>query len=942
MERTDSAFKEWLSANMPEAFQKDITPEEMNIVAHTLVYNENFEEYVYLHFKECAIVISLDTPASDEQVLKHYAERGIRHYSKYTSKINCPGYEHPLRITRVGFVEATEGRQTVPMPDGVQDKLIAGAEEHDELYYEMVPSEAGNTMYFAWKNVPKRYSLYRAAVIIRQHGMQIGETRFAYLDALTTKCILIGSIELVGEKAKDQENLKDFIREFETLKTFRGFDVFVDMIEEGKITGNEASILRALTAIIEQILTDVDSSMYTEDSVMEAFAFHPELTKHFMEVFNARLCPKCHDLEKYKKLRDEFLVKIEKLNTGRKKHDDRRRAIFRQAVNVTDHILRTNAFEDRRDGTGFRLDPEYMNHVPGFDREKKYPELPYGIFFVRGGAYMGMQIRFRDIARGGMRTVRTNDMEHERYERPNMFTECYNLAYTQQKKNKDIPEGGSKSICFLNANTELAKEMAIARREMIMQGKTEAEADAAIAKLTKDMTLEYMYQNQRMFLTTFLTLIVWDQEKNCLKYLPGCVDYLKVPEFIYLGPDENFHDSLGEWLAAKSTEMGNFTKGAFISGKEDAGINHKEFGVTSWGVLQYLTQALKYRKVPDDFTVKISGGPDGDVAGNAMKLLGKYYPKSHLIAITDGSGTSYDPEGFDYEELHKLFDKVAMMHEYPFEKLHEGAWVLCMRKSRVVDGDKQILRMAKRDGKVVEEWIDSDEAFHIWGCNVHQQKTDVFLPCGGRPRTLTMANMSDFMVDGKPTCSIMVEGANLYITADAREYLEDHGVLLFRDSSANKCGVISSSYEILGGLSMTPEQFVGVKKELAANIMERLQVLANLEAKCMLDYYDLKKQTVRMSQISELVSKKINQFMDDTNAYLQKVDLNAPENKKFLDIFINYIPECIRSRYLDQALTGVPDAHKKAIIAVHIATDLVYGRGLAWWPSVPDVLPSIL
>jgi len=124
--------------------------------------------------------------------------------------------------------------------------------------------------------------------------------------------------------------------------------------------------------------------------------------------------------------------------------------------------------------------------------------------------------------------------------------------------------------------------------------------------------------------------------------------------------------------------------------------------------------------------------------------------------------------------------------------------------------------------------------------------------------------------------------------------------------------------------------------------MERLQVLANLEAKCMLDYYDLKKQSVRMSQVSELVSKKINQFMDDTNAYLQKVDLNAPENKKFLDIFINYVPECIRSRYLDQALAGVPDAHKKAIIAVHIATDLVYGRGLAWWPSVPDVLPSIL
>jgi Glutamate dehydrogenase/leucine dehydrogenase len=55
------------------------------------------------------------------------------------------------------------------------------------------------------------------------------------------------------------------------------------------------------------------------------------------------------------------------------------------------------------------------------------------------------------------------------------------------------------------------------------------------------------------------------------------------------------------------------------------------------------------------FTVKISGGPDGDVAGNQIYNLARFYPKTaKLVAITDVSGTMYDPEGLDLDELTKL------------------------------------------------------------------------------------------------------------------------------------------------------------------------------------------------------------------------------------------------------------------------------------------------
>ena len=61
-----------------------------------------------------------------------------------------------------------------------------------------------------------------------------------------------------------------------------------------------------------------------------------------------------------------------------------------------------------------------------------------------------------------------------------------------------------------------------------------------------------------------------------------------------------------------------------MSSKPDAGINHKEFGVTSEGVVVFLEHALRSVGIDpraQDFTVKMTGGPDGDVAGNAIRIL---------------------------------------------------------------------------------------------------------------------------------------------------------------------------------------------------------------------------------------------------------------------------------------------------------------------------------
>ena len=54
------------------------------------------------------------------------------------------------------------------------------------------------------------------------------------------------------------------------------------------------------------------------------------------------------------------------------------------------------------------------------------------------------------------------------------------------------------------------------------------------------------------------------------------------------------HNVMIEWIAAYSKYYNYKPGGAFISSKPGAGINHKEYGVTSLGVNVYMEEVLKF------------------------------------------------------------------------------------------------------------------------------------------------------------------------------------------------------------------------------------------------------------------------------------------------------------------------------------------------------------
>jgi glutamate dehydrogenase len=978
---------DWLEENMPASFFKEVSSEEVTLVVHSLM-DLHLQDYVsHIRHKHEAMVLCLDSPGADLKILKLYRKWGIKNYITFVSAgpPPIPGVTENLRIALIYFTEAVE-THVMPIPtmriaelhqrvhernpevtDEEFNKLIQGmntrmltsmsldrlalaldmffrAKTRDQVQYEVIKNEEGDgpslQIVLAWRNTPKYAGLYRIAKMVHRHGLVMRRVNATYIDPYSRHSILIMSIALDGaggEPAWEVADIDDFLRELGTFKYFAGFPTIVKtFVDTGLLSGSLGNLLKSMTYFIHQVLLVDDPWFYTLDSVTEALCRHPELTQQLAQAFEEKCHPERHS-DVWEKTCDELQELVEKLDTGHEMNDKRRRNVLLQGINFVRHVLRTNFYRRNKSALSFRLDPDYLGH------EEQFPERPYAIFFIKGMHFIGFHIRFRDLSRGGLRTVFPERHEDMLVELNQVFSECYNLAYTQQKKNKDIPEGGAKGVIFLKPYERLQEEAGIFKRELRGAGIEAEEVEHRLGEFMSVQMEEYLLQTQRSYIDSLLTIINCEED-GTLK-AKDVVDYLQRPEYIYLGPDERMGTEMIDWIAHHAVHVGYKPGLAFISSKPLIGINHKEFGVTSRGVNVYMDKMLRYLGInPDEeeFTVKISGGPDGDVAGNQILNLQRFYDgRAKLLALTDVSGTIYDPEGLDLDEMVKLFHAAQPISYYPPEKLHEGGYLLDRRTKRDESQFVQTtLCWRKQDGKVVEDWLSGSEMNRLFGTNVHQAKTDIFIPAGGRPRTLHEGNYTEFLdAEGKPTSRAIVEGANLYLTPEARRELQQRGVLIIKDSSANKGGVICSSFEVLSGLVLGEEEMLEHKERVVEQILQALQDRAADEADLLLECHT--NLGAMLTEISDWVSEKINLYTDQLLAYLEPLELSDDPNDPMIRTFLAYCLPFLRENYQDRLISDVPAPHKKAIIACHIASQLVYHRGLHWHPTIVDVLPLV-
>lgn len=990
-------FYLWLEKSMPKIFFKEVSKEWILLIVHSLMGFKEQGYFTEIRLSNAAISLCLDSPEADVKILESYPFYGIKNYTTYISREPLPftDIQGNLRVATLYFTEAIE-RPVEPLSSEARQELLTllktrnlewsdvkaeglltqmdprflramplnrqvlalemfeRAEGRDTCQYETQYDENWQeknapSMYIvmAWKNVPRHNFLYRLARLIFQHGLVMRRVNAAYINPYKTNSIFMLSFGLHGangEAAWEAADIADFLQEMAILKYFGSMDA-IDrtFIQTKLLRGTQGNFLRSSILFIHQVLVHVDPNLYSIEHIEEGLCRHPELTLKLCEAFEYKFHPAHHNFILFENTRDEFLKLVAQLDTGHEYHDLRRKNILLQGMNFITHTLKTNFYRTNKTAHSFRLDPRYLDHAP-FERKTLFPELPFGIFFIKGMHFFGFHVRFKDLARGGLRTVFPERRERMLAERNSVFTECYNLAFTQHKKNKDIPEGGAKAIIFLKPYERLESEAQILAREMQGARMPEEEIKERLEQFKKEQVLEYLYQTQRSFIKSLLVLINCNDDGTLRA--KQIVDYWQKPEYIYLGPDENMHNSMIEWIARESKEEHYRPGGAFISGKPKIGINHKEYGVTSLGVNVYMAELLNFIGIDptkQSFTVKMTGGPDGDVAGNQiMNLYRLYKETAKLVALTDVSGTIHDPLGLDLEACTHLFYEGKPIRFYPPEKLSPGGFLLDRETRRETASHvHQVLCWRNQEGKITADWLSGNEMNALFRNNVHQTKADIFIPCGGRPRTLRDNNYKDFLdKDGKPTALGIVEGANLYLSPWARHYLEERGVLIIKDSSANKGGVICSSFEILCGLTLTDDEFLIHKQELVQEILQRLEKCALDEAHLLLSSFQETKTP--LTDLSEEISKRINLFTDQLLDYLEPLSLSNDPHNLLLKCFLNYCPKILREQFQEKLLQNIPENHKKAVIASHLAARLVYRRGLSWFPSLVDILPIIL
>ncbi|KAF2687961.1 NAD-specific glutamate dehydrogenase-like protein [Lentithecium fluviatile CBS 122367] len=535
-------------------------------------------------------------------------------------------------------------------------------------------------------------------------------------------------------------------------------------------------------------------------------------------------------------------------------------------------VLKTNFYTPTKVALSFRMNPQFLP-------PSEYPQPLYGMFLVISSEFRGFHLRFRDIARGGIRIVKSRSQEAYSINARSLFDENYNLANTQQRKNKDIPEGGSKGVVLLDYHHQ----------------------DKARVAFEK-------------YIDSILDLLLPPSSPGIKDPI---VDLHGKPEIIFMGPDENTAD-LVDWATEHARVRGAPWWKSFFTGKSPklGGIPHDRYGMTTLSVREYVLGI--YRKLnldPSKVRKLQTGGPDGDLGSNEILLSNEKY-----IAIVDGAGVLVDPQGINHEELIRLAKARVMINKFDTSKLSpEGYRVLV---------DENNVRLPS--GETIHNGTTFRNTFHLRG-GLHY---DTFVPCGGRPESIDLTSANKLIVDGKSTIPYIVEGANLFITQDAKLRLEKAGCILYKDASANKGGVTSSSLEVLASLSFDDEGFIkhmcvgedGTPPEFYNKYVKQVQAVIQNNARLEFEAIWREHQITgeRRSILSDTLSIAITKLDEE----LQSTDLwqNVAFRKSVLsEALPNLLLEQIG---LEKIMERVPENYLRAIFGSYLASRFVYTHGI--------------
>jgi ankyrin repeat protein len=243
---------------------------------------------------------------------------------------------------------------------------------------------------------------------------------------------------LSGEYSADQYTYNSAVSRFVYYflnKRSEEFDILAKAMKGDQLNLGRLRVLQ----------TRLKREAVSQERIYACLANHPAVVSElFQDFFKATTTSSPIDTETASAvaLNPDLLAKIKRESTTVLDQQ-----ILTALLTFNAHLLKTNFYTKNKASLSFRMDPRFL-----FDSD--WPQVPFGLFFVMGSDFQGFHIRFKDISRGGIRIIRSGDRQAYNHNLESLFAENYGLAYTQNKKNKDIPEFGSKGTILLNLTSQ--------------------------------------------------------------------------------------------------------------------------------------------------------------------------------------------------------------------------------------------------------------------------------------------------------------------------------------------------------------------------------------------------------------------------------------------------------------------------------------------------------
>jgi glutamate dehydrogenase len=232
-------------------------------------------------------------------------------------------------------------------------------------------------------------------------------------------------------------------------------------------------------------------------------------------------------------------------------------------------------------------------------------------------------------------------------------------------------------------------------------------------------------------------------------------------------------------------------------------------------------------------------------------------------------------------------------------------------------------------GEVVNNGTQFRNTYHLRDSGL----TDMFVPCGGRPESIDLVSANKLIKDGKSTIPYIVEGANLFITQDAKLRLEAAGCILYKDASANKGGVTSSSCEVLASLSFNDEDFIthmcvdarGNAPEFYKAYVKSVQ--AKICENARLEFEAIWCEHEQTGTPRSILSDKLSLAITTLDEELQHSELWDNERIR-RSVLADALPNLLIEKIgLDTIIKRVPDSYLRAIFGSFLASRFVYEFG---------------